>query len=130
MTRYVLKKGALGPILEKKFIDATDGRYAYYIDVAIDYIRQKYNVHIYNTAPPFVAPATKKVVYAFSVKVCNTKLGWNGRKSLGCTKWHENVYQAKRAALKIALDWILSQKSQKSKRTKKAINANSKTKQN
>lgn len=130
MTRYVLKKGALGPTLEKKFIDATNGRYAYYIDVAIDYIRQKYNVHIYNSAPPFVTPVTKKVVYAFSVKACNTKLGWNGRKTLGSTKWYENVYRAKREALKIALDWILSQKSQKSKRTKKAINASSKTKQN
>lgn len=129
MKRYaVFGKGVLGTALEKKFEAATNNHYTYFIDEAIDYIRQKYNVHIYNSAPPFVTPVTKKVVYAFSVKVCNTKLGWNGRKSLGCTQWYPNVYQAKRAALKIALDWILSQKSQKSKKTKKAINANSKTK--
>lgn len=130
MKIYGLNRGVLGRALEKKFEAATNGYYTCYVDAAIDYIRRRYNVHIYNSAPPFVAPATKKVVYAFSVKVCNNQLGWNGRKSLGCTKWYENVYQAKRAALKIALDWILSQKSQKSKRTKKAINANSKTKQN
>lgn len=128
MKQYIFTKGTLGVALEKKFKAATNGGYALYIDTAIDYIRRRYNVHIYNTAPPFVDSVTKKVVYAFSVKVCNNQLGWNGRKSLGCTKWYENVYQAKRAALKIALDWILSQKSQKSKRTKKAINANSKTK--
>lgn len=128
MKRYTFNQGILGRALEKKFEAATNGCCTYFVDTAIDHIRRKYNVHIYNNAPPFVAPITKKVVYAFSVKVCNTKLGWNGRKSLGCTKWYSNVYQAKRAALKIALDWILSQKSQKSKRTKKAINANSKTK--
>ena len=128
MKRYVLCQGVLGAALEKKFETIT-GCYTYYVDTAIDYIRRNYNVHIYNSAPPFVTPVTKKVVYAFSVKVCNTQLGWNGRKTLGCTKWYENVYQAKRAALKIALDWILSQKSQKSKKSKKkAINANSKTK--
>lgn len=127
MRKYTLCQGVLGAALEKKFEAATNS-YTYYVDTAIDYIRRKYNVHIYNSAPPFVTPVTKKVVYAFSVKVCNTQLGWNGRKSLGCTQWYPNVYQAKRAALKIALDWILSQKSQKSKKTKKAINANSKTK--
>jgi len=128
MRRFAPCQGVLGSALEKKFEAATNGGYSFFVDPAIDYIRQKYNIHIYNSAPPFVTPVTKKVVYAFSVKVCNTQLGWNGRKSLGCTKWYSNVYQAKRAALKIALDWILSQKSQKSKRTKKAINANSKTK--
>jgi hypothetical protein len=127
MKRYVLTQGTLGRVLEKEF-EAITGCYTYFIDVAIDYLRRKYNVHIYNTAPPFVAPATKKVVYAFSVKVCNTQLGWNGRKTLGSTKWYENVYQAKREALKIALNWILSQKSQKSKKPKRAINASSKTK--
>ena len=128
MKRYTFNQGILGRALEKKFEAATNGCCTYFIDVAIDYIRRKYNVHIYNSAPPFVTPVTKKVVYAFSVKVCNNRLGWNGRKSLGSTQWYNNIYQAKRAALKIALDWILSQKSQKSKRTKKAINANSKTK--
>lgn len=127
MKRYAFSQGILGRELEKKF-EAATGCCTYFVDTAIDHIRRKYNMHIYNIAPPFVTPVTKKVVYAFSVKVCNIQLGWNGRKTLGSTQWYENIYQAKRAALKIALDWILSQKSQKSKRTKKAINASSKTK--
>ena len=127
MKRYAFSKGTLGRKKKKKF-EAATGYCAYFVDTAIDNIRRKYNVHIYNSAPPFVTPVTKKVVYAFLVKVCNTQLGWNGRKTLGSTKWYENVYQAKREALKIALDGILSQKSQKSKKSKRAINANSKTK--
>lgn len=90
----------------------------YTVDEVIDAIRMKFNVIIYNTAPPHVDPVSKKIIYGFSVKVCNTKWGWNARKYLGQTKWRTNIYQAKREAINIAINWILSQKSEKSKKPK------------
>ena len=90
----------------------------YTVDEVIDAIRMKFNVIIYNTAPPHVDPVSKKIIYGFSVKVCNTKWGWNARKYLGQTKWYTNIYQAKREAIDIAINWILSQKSEKSKNQK------------
>jgi len=102
----------------------------YKLDEVIDAIRRKFKVIIYNTAPPHVDPTSKKIIYGFSVKVCNTKWGWNARKYLGQTKWRTNIYQAKREAINIAINWILSQKSEKSKEPKiVAINASSKQKQ-
>lgn len=103
------------------------------IDDVIHALRIKYRIEIYNTAEPFVSPSGKdegKVVYGFSVKICNPKWGWNARKYLGQTKWRTNIYQAKREAINIAINWILSQKSEKSKKPKiVAINASSKQKQ-
>ena len=90
----------------------------YTIDEIIDTIRRRFNVIVYNTAPPHVCPTSKKIIYGFSVKVCNTKWGWNARKHLGQTKWRTNIYQAKREAIDIAINWILSQKSEKSKKSK------------
>lgn len=90
----------------------------YRLDDVIDVIRRRFNVIIYNTAPPHVDPVSKKIIYGFSVKVCNTKWGWNARKYLGQTKWRTNIYQAKREAINIAINWILSQKSEKSKKSK------------
>ena len=105
--------------------------YPFNIDSVIDEIRRRFNVIIYNTAPPHVSPISNKIIYGFSVKVCNTKWGWNARKYLGQTKWRTNIYQAKRKTINIAIKWILSHKSQKSKKPKiVAINANSKKKQN
>lgn len=102
----------------------------YTVDEVIDAIRMKFKIIIYNTTPPYVDPISKKIIYGFSVKVCNTKWGWNARKYLGQTKWRTNIYQAKREAINIAINWILSQKSEKSKKPKiVAINASSKQKQ-
>lgn len=91
------------------------------IDNVIHALRVKYNIEIYNTAEPFVCPSGKhmsKVVYGFSVKVCNPKWGWNARQYLGKTDWLPNIWEAKRRAINIAIKWILSHKSQKSKKSK------------
>lgn len=88
------------------------------LDDVIDAIRRRFNVIIYNSAPPHVDPISKKIIYGFSVKVCSTKWGWNARKYLGQSKWRTNIYQAKREAINIAIKWILSHKSQKSKKPK------------
>lgn len=103
------------------------------IDDIIHALRVKYRIEIYNTAEPFVSPSGKdkgKVVYGFSVKICNPKWGWNARQYIGKTNWIPNVWEAKRRAINIAIKWILSHKSQKSKKSKiVAINASSKQKQ-
>lgn len=102
----------------------------YTVDEVIDAIRMKFKVIIYNTAAPHVSPISNKIIYGFSVKACNTRWGWNARTYLGKTKWRTNIYQAKREAINIAINWILSQKSEKSKKPKiVAIDANSKQKQ-
>lgn len=103
------------------------------IDAAIDKLRKKYHIEIYNTAEPYVCPTEKhkgKTVYGYSVKVCNPKCGWNARQYVGHTNWYSNIYKAKRQAINISIKWILSHKSQKSKKPKiVAINASSKQKQ-
>lgn len=87
------------------------GIYAYELDTVIDLLRIKYNVIIYNSAPPFVDPTTRKIVYAFSVKYCNTHIGWNGRIFVYFPKkWITNIYEAKRRAVKAAINWIKNNK--------------------
>ena len=82
------------------------------IDNAIDMMRTKYNVVIYNTSAPFVENG--KIVYAFSVKSCNPRMGWNGRISIYTPKkWYTNIYEAKRKAIRAAAQWILAHKCKK-----------------
>lgn len=104
------------------------------IDAVIDHIRVKFCVHIYNYAAPFVTKYTETknvVLYGFGVKYCNLKHGWNQRVYIGKTPWKENIYDAKRRAIDIAIKWILSHKSQeKCKITHLSKNGTSKTKQN
>lgn len=104
------------------------------IDSVIDHIRTKYNVHIYNYAAPFVSKETENknvVLYGFGVKFCNLKHGWNQRVYIGKTPWKNNIYDAKRRAIDIAIKWILSHKSQeKCKIIRIKKNGTSKTKSN
>lgn len=78
------------------------------IDNAIDALRIKYNVIIYNTAVPFV-DKNGKIVYNFSAKKCNPRLGWNGRARIETSNvWDANIYEAKRRAIRAAARWILA----------------------
>lgn len=76
------------------------------VDEAIDWLRRKYSIVIYEVAEPFVSPATNKIEFSYGVKLCNTQWGWNARKILGQTKWGSNPYSLKRKAITIALDWL------------------------
>lgn len=89
------------------------------VDDAIDWLRRKYNIVIYNSIEPFVDPAAKKprILYRYSVKKCNLRDGWNGRKYIGESKLVENIYSAKRQAIMIALRYIKSQKDGKTYNT-------------
>ena len=84
------------------------------IDEAIDWLRRKYNIVIYNKIEPFVDPTDdthKKILFKYGVKRCDVNhLGWNGRIDLGTTRLSTNVYTLKREAINIALKYIKSQK--------------------
>ena len=86
------------------------------IDLAIDWLRKKYNIMIYNTAPPFVDPMNnKKIKYGYRVKFCNINRGWNFRELIGESQWSHNIYAAKRKALTIAIKHAFEIKERKAK---------------
>ena len=89
------------------------------VDEVIDWLRRKYNIVIYNSIEPFVDPAAKKprILYRYSVKKCNLRDGWNGRKYIGESKLVENIYSAKRQAIMLAIRYIKSQKNDKRRST-------------
>ena len=89
------------------------------VDQVIDWLRKKYNIIVYHTHIPYVCPKTRKIVYTFTPKICNPNWGWNQRITLKRGIQSADIYAAKRSAITIALNWILSQKSEKSKNNKK-----------
>ena len=78
------------------------------VDEAIDWLRRKYNIHIYTCIEPFVDPNDPKgsVLYRYGAKWCDRKNGWNGRLVIGKTKLSKNPYSLKRQAITFALRWI------------------------
>ena len=80
------------------------------VDKIIDEFRKKYNIIIYNKAEPFVQPTGNKhkIMYCFAVKKCfpGEPNGWNKREYIGESKWCDNIYEAKRQAIKIALKYV------------------------
>ena len=100
------------------------------VDQVIDWLRKKYNIIVYHTHIPYVCPKTHKIVYTFTPKICNPDWGWNQRITLKRGIQSADIYAAKRSAITIALNWILSQKSEKSKNNKKLSKHESKSKNN
>jgi len=87
------------------------------VDQAIDWIRRKFDVVIYNSAEPFVKPLTKDIVYAYGVKYCNRRDGWNGRVIIDRGgEWSKDSNTAKRRALTKALNFIKKEKDAKRRR--------------
>ena len=96
------------------------------VDEAIDWLRRRHNIIIYNKIEPFVDPADqthKTILFRFGVKRCDINhLGWNGRLYIGETRFSKNIYSLKREAISIAIKYIMShekKKSAKSATTKK-----------
>ena len=90
------------------------------IDQAIDWIRRKFDVVVYNSAEPFVKPLTKDIVYAYGVKYCNRRDGWNGRIIIDRGgEWCKDPNTAKRRALTKALNFIKKEKDAKRRRKSK-----------
>ena len=78
------------------------------VDETIDWLRRKYNIHIYTCIEPFVDPqnANGSVLYRYGVKWCDKNNGWNGRIVIGKTNLSKNPYSLKRQAITFALRWI------------------------
>lgn len=90
------------------------------IDQAIDWIRRKFDVIVYNSAEPFVKPLTKDIVYAYGVKYCNRRDGWNGRIIIDRGgEWCKDPNTAKRRALTKALNFIKKRKNAENRRKSK-----------
>lgn len=85
------------------------------VDEAIDWLRRKYDVHIYTSIPPFVDPtdSTHPILYRYAVKFCNKRDGWNSRVYIGETDLSKNVYSLKRQAIWLAIRWIKANKKPK-----------------
>lgn len=79
------------------------------VDEVIDWLRRKYNIHIYTCIEPFVDPNDSKgsVLYRYGVKWCDRRNGWNGRLVIGKTNLSKNPYSLKRQAITFALRWIV-----------------------
>ena len=91
------------------------------VDQAIDWIREKYDVIVFNHVAPYVDPRDKKnrIAYIYNVKYCNRKSGWNGRVHISYGKCASyNIYAAKRMAIMEAIRWIKKNRIC-SKKTKK-----------
>ena len=91
------------------------------VDQAIDWIREKYDVIVFNHVAPYVDPRDKKnrIAYIYNVKYCNRKNGWNGRVHISYGKCASyNIYAAKRMAITEAIRWIKKNRIC-SKKTKK-----------
>ena len=80
------------------------------VDEAIDWIRRKFDVVIYNTAAPWVDPVENRIKYGFRVKYCCVRHGWNYREMLERSAWSADCYAAKRTAIWIAIRYILKTK--------------------
>lgn len=82
------------------------------VDEAIDWIRRKYNIIIYDKFAPFVDTYGNKFIwYAYGVKRCNLKQGWNFREYIGYSHSRKSPYSAKREAINIALKYITKNKA-------------------
>jgi len=88
------------------------------VDEAIDWIRKKFHVIVYDSTEPYVCPTSMKILYAYRVKFCNVRHGWNSREYIGSTKWSADSYAMKRQALWIALRYIVKKKKDAENRRK------------
>lgn len=127
VSHYVMKFGDHN--YDKKFItesSLTDWNSSYYnecrgglylsmptVDEAIDWIRRKFTIIIYNATEPVMR--NKTIKFGFAVKRCNKIWGYNQRVYICRGKWSKNHYAAKRMAISAAISWIKAQQKLKAK---------------
>lgn len=90
------------------------------VDEAIDWLRRKYNIVIYEYMEPFVDPRVdnpNRMLYRYAVKWWNLHDAWkgkryriNGRVHIGESNLLANIYTAKREAIMVAIKWIKKNK--------------------
>jgi hypothetical protein len=76
------------------------------VDEIIDYLRDNYQIVIYERVEPCVDPTTHRIMFSLGVKWCNLRDGWNGRVYIGQTEMNPDIYESKRCAISLALDWL------------------------
>lgn len=85
------------------------------VDEAIEWFRIHHNVIIYNKLEPFVDPTSHKIVYCYAAKWCNVRDGWNGRVLIGRGEITSNIFEAKRSAITLAINYLKTTKMQNPK---------------
>ena len=57
------------------------------LDEVCTWLRENYNIVIYDAIEPFLDPTTRTPVILFRKKVkwCNAQMGWNGRVFISCS---------------------------------------------
>lgn len=77
------------------------------VDEAIDWLRKKHDVIIYDRFEPVVDPVKKgRIMYCHAVKFCDRKHGWNFRETIDYGIVSNNIYASKRYAINEALKYI------------------------
>jgi hypothetical protein len=89
------------------------------VDQAIDWIRRKYHVVVYDRVEPFVDPVDGRIKYVYAVKYCNVKRGWNFREYILDRVESANAHAAKRIAISAAIRHIKKKKDAKLRRRSK-----------
>lgn len=85
------------------------------VDEAIDWLRTKHNIIIYDAVEPVISTGTDKIHYRLKVKWCNKHIGYNGRVYIGSTRYAPNLYSLKREAITLAIRWLKNKKQQNKK---------------
>ena len=83
-----------------------------------EWLQEEHRIIIYDSVAPFVHdPKTvgskAQIIYAYSVKQCNIRDGWNGRYNVGRSHDNTNRIEAFKEALKLAiehLEWLFRNK--------------------
>lgn len=92
------------------------------VDEAIDWLRTKHNIIIYDAVEPVISTGTDKVHYRLKVKWCNKHVGYNGRVYIGSTRYAPNLYSLKREAVTLAIRWLKNKKQQNKKNGRNSHN--------
>lgn len=83
------------------------------VDMIIDLLRKDHNIIIHHKMEPFVSPTLNKIIYCFSVKWCNLRDGWNGRKYIGQSEYGHDIYELKREAITIAINYLKEKRNER-----------------
>ena len=76
------------------------------VNTAIELLRIKHNIVVYDYMPPFVHPTSKKIIFCYAVKQCNIRDGWNGRIFIGKSEYLDDPLECKCQAINLAIDFI------------------------
>lgn len=76
------------------------------VNTAIEWLRVKHNIVIYDYMAPFVCPVSKKIMFCYAVKKCSLRDGWNGRIFIGKSEYLDDPLECKYQAINLAIDFI------------------------